>query len=616
MDKRRVRNLLDHAGNHEGIFRMKSVVHVTHEAVQKIGGIGAVLQGLLTSRTWSSRVDRDILVGPLFSTDGTAATRLGNNGEVLYSSMDGIVRHPFGHAFAEIERKFHVNIVYGRKVFFDSATGVKAFPEVLLLNVNHYDQARSNHFKFRLFEEFAIQSNKYEWIWDYEQYCRIAEPALEALHAVGCPEGPEPAVILSHEYMGMPTALAAHMLAPDRFRTIFYAHEVAPMRRIVEEHPGHDIAFYNALDYAHLHGLNVNEVFGPQDSFYKYPLVDAARHCDNILAVGDDVVRELRFMDRAFEQQSIDLAYNGVPAFAISLSEKLAARDRLRRYCLNLLGFEPDFVFTHVTRLVLSKGLWRDHRVMDHLEPLLRRDHKTAVLFVLSTETSARRFDDVLNMEAGYKWPVAHREGYPDLTGGEAAYYAGVQEFNARQRNGKIVYLNQFGFSRQTCGNRMPQEMDFMDIRKGSDVEFGQSIYEPFGIAQVEPISFGGICAFTELCGCAGFARRAAESKPVDNILQVDYTAAAQINRNSLTEILSIDRSARDGIEDSVAGQIAATLYSRLPTEERHFARLLQNGYELAQKMSWEVVARDYVLPGIDRAIQRRPVPTPAMVGR
>ena len=32
---------------------MKSVVHVTHEAVQKIGGIGAVLHGLLTSKAYS-----------------------------------------------------------------------------------------------------------------------------------------------------------------------------------------------------------------------------------------------------------------------------------------------------------------------------------------------------------------------------------------------------------------------------------------------------------------------------------------------------------------------------------------------------------------------------------
>ena len=39
----------------------------------------------------------------------------------------------------------------------------------------------------------------------------------------------------------------------------------------------------------------------------------------------------------------------------------------------------------------------------------------------------------------------------------------------------------------------MPADMEFLDIRRGSDLEFGQSIYEPFGIAQVEPLTYGAI---------------------------------------------------------------------------------------------------------------------------
>ena len=70
----------------------------------------------------------------------------------------------------------------------------------------------------------------------------------------------------------------------------------------------------------------------------------------------------------------------------------------------------------------------------------------------------------------------------------------------------------------------MPADMEFMDIRKGSDAEFGQSIYEPFGIAQVEPISFGGICVFTNVCGCAGFVDKAAGGKPTPNVIVADYT--------------------------------------------------------------------------------------------
>ena len=40
---------------------MQTVVHVTHEAIQKIGGIGAVLQGLLTSPVYLQEQVRQVL---------------------------------------------------------------------------------------------------------------------------------------------------------------------------------------------------------------------------------------------------------------------------------------------------------------------------------------------------------------------------------------------------------------------------------------------------------------------------------------------------------------------------------------------------------------------------
>ncbi len=591
---------------------MKTVVHVTHEAVQKIGGIGAVLHGLLTSKNYSQAVGRDILLGPLFSTDGPAESRL-HGGEVLYSSIDGITGHPYGAQFAEIERRYGVALVYGRKTFYEKLTGVTSNPEVLLVDVRHFNAQKIGELKFMLYEEYGIESQKYDHVWDYEQYLRLALPGLDALHAIGACVGSEPPVILSHEYMGMPTALAARSFHRGQFRTIFYAHEVATMRRLVEHHGGHDTMFYNVLEKAHKEGLNVEDVFGSQHDFYKHPLVEASRFCDNIFAVGDYVIKELRFLNEDFEDHPIDLAYNGVPSFKLTVAEKLASRNRLRQYCSNILGYMPDYVFTHVTRLVPSKALWRDIRVMEHMEKLLRAENKTAVLFVLSTETLGRSHQDVLNMEASYKWPVAHREGHPDLTGGEAAFYSGVQEFNARSRNSKITYINQFGFDRKTCGNRMPADMEFMDVRKGSDAEFGQSIYEPFGIAQVEPISFGGICVFTNVCGCAGFVRHATGGKPTPNIIEADYTVLKDLKvGREIADLRKIDKVQRDWVESCVAKEVAEELHKRLPTTEAQFSKLIDAGYELAHKMSWEAVARDYVLPGIVRALKR----TPAKVTR
>src|SRR5207248_281270 len=115
---------------------MQTVVHVTHEAIQKIGGIGAVLHGLLTSKVY-------------------------------------------------------------------------------------LEKAKIGQFKFDLWKNFAIDSSKYDSNnWDYEQWVRLAKPAVAALVALGAASSSEPCVMLSHEYMGMPTVLAAIMEGErNNFRT-------------------------------------------------------------------------------------------------------------------------------------------------------------------------------------------------------------------------------------------------------------------------------------------------------------------------------------------------------------------------------------------------------------
>jgi hypothetical protein len=373
------------------------------------------------------------------------------------------------------------------------------------------------------------------------------------------------------------------------------------MRRIVEGHPGHDTMFYNVLRTAMAAGHFVEDVFGDQSGYYKHSLVKAARFCDGIFAVGDYTLKEARFLGADFVTVDAQIAYNGVPCWKIDVAEKMRSRNKLRQYCKTLLKFEPDYVFSHVTRLVPSKGMWRDLRVLEHLEGHLRQRNETAVLFALSTEVPARRGDDIRRMEQSYRWPVVHREGLPDLSHGEATYYQGVQEFNAQSRNIKVIFINQFGFDQRVCGQRMPADMEFMDIRKGSDAEFGQSIYEPFGIAQVEPISFGGICVFSECCGCAGFVNKATGGQPTPNVIVADYT---DLPNKSLRpeQLLSIGQPQRDEIESMVAASVAADLFQRLPRTPAEFEQFIDRGHKLAEKMSWDAVARDYVVPGILRA--------------
>jgi hypothetical protein len=584
---------------------MSTVVHVTHEAIQKIGGIGAVLQGLLTSKVFLDHAPRNILVGPYWPNESHGDQRLGPAGEVLYSGMDGIFHTPLAGRLREIEHEFGVRLIYGRRRFTEKQGGVPSTAEVVLIDVSSFNEQKIGLFKFRLWQTFDIDSGRYQHVWDYEQYMRLAEPALAVLHAIGAAsQNPaDPAVILSHEYMGMPTVLAAILEGPgSNFRTVFHAHECATVRRIVEAAPGQDTMFYNVMKAAVAAGRSVDDTFGSQYDFYKHALIRATRFCDNIFAVGDYTLAEMRFLGNDFADAPAQLAYNGVPHWKLTLDEKNQSRQKLRDYCQTLLKFKPDHVFTHVTRLVPSKGLWRDLKVLEHVETLLRERNETAVLFTLSTEVPGRNIGDVRRMESEYHWPVVHREGGSDLSGGEAAFYAGVQEFNAQSRNIKVVFINQFGFDRTTCGDRMPAGMEFMDIRKGSDAEFGQSIYEPFGIAQVEPISFGGICVMTNVCGSAGLVDKITAGRGTPNVIIADYTKLP--TPLPVEKLIEIGKAQRQVVEESEGRRVAKELVDRLPRTPAEVQEFIDRGHELAAHMSWDAVCQKYIVPGLKTAVR------------
>ncbi|MHC5191222.1 MAG: hypothetical protein ACYSOP_03420, partial [Planctomycetota bacterium] len=152
------------------IRQKPTVVHVTHEAAGKIGGIGAVLEGMFTSSAYNDQVERTILVCPLFSTEGSVSNRLGEGGEVLYSSLDGLVRSNYHQHFRRIEDDFGVEIVYGRRQFTDPMNGLNSQPEILLIDVTRMEKGPIDDFKGGLFREFGIRSDRYEWLWDFEQW--------------------------------------------------------------------------------------------------------------------------------------------------------------------------------------------------------------------------------------------------------------------------------------------------------------------------------------------------------------------------------------------------------------------------------------------------------------
>jgi hypothetical protein len=592
----------------DDLAKFELVVHATHEAGLQVGGIGAALAGTLSCGAYLLGVQRTILVGPMNTRDDEEMERLvspGNKLKVEYSSYHGLDKldRRLSAALGKIEVSFNAHILYGRRDFG------RTQHEVILVDATEVQPEKLNSFKRRLYDRFGIHSDRYESDPEYSFYINAAEPSYLALKTLvgNSPSGER--FMIAHEFMGLPLLYSAMLHDPGTYHPLFYAHEAATIRPIVENSYGHDTMFYNTLRRARAQGLFLQDVFGDQSGYFKHALLQTISECDNILAVSDLVIEELRFLSPVLAQAHIDLVYNGLSATEITLEDKKASQARLGQYAVNLGLFDkpPDFVFTHVTRLVPSKALWRDMRVLKHLDGLLAARKKRAVFYVLATALPrGRRPRDVYAWEKEYGWPVVHRQNNGDLQHGEVDFYQLVVDLNAQAQAIRTVLVNQFGWNRELCGERMPADMTYDDIRWGTDLEFGQSIYEPFGISQVEPLSLGALCVVSNVCGSVGFIRQAAGSQLPDNLIVADYTTLPEgmaVGDHSATQVLGLPE--RNAVEALRAQQVAQEIVARLPTTQKARQRLLKRGYQLSQQMSWDAVVQKYLLPALVHAASK-----------
>lgn len=578
-----------------------TAAHITHEAAEKIGGIGTVLEGILTSPVYQKHVERSILIGPFAEhLQSEPHERLGRDSEVLYSSMDNIDTLKLKARLQPIEWAFDVKIIYGKRRFYVPGDDRTGEAEILLIDVFKINQDRLNQFKSRLFEVLGIDSTRYESAWDYEEYVRLAVPAYHALMTL-LETRQLPCLLFSHEFMGLPTAFKAIVDGDTRFRTIFHAHECATARRLVEGHPGHDTRFYNLLEYAQQNNLYVEDVFGDQSDALRHALISRAHLCDGIIAVGDFTAKEMHFLGRHFDHHRIDMVYNGVPAMEVSMSEKMASRAMLAEYSNTLLGYTPDILMTHVTRPVISKGMWRDVRVCHELSERFEQKGLTGALYLLTTGGGMRRPQDVRSMEKEYGWPRSHREEYPDLVGPEVNLNNMVEAFNAKHNNIQIVLVNQFGWSRQRIGSRLPVGMDFADFRRATDIEFGMATYEPFGISPLEPLASGALCLISTVCGCAGFVDYVTEGKGINNVIVADFEELGY--ELSKQDLLHFSQNERDYIESRVCAEVSDEIMKRLPIDDETRQQLLDSGQAVVKKMGWDAVLENKMIPMLKRVM-------------
>jgi glycosyltransferase involved in cell wall biosynthesis len=574
---------------------MATLIHLTHEACQKMGGIGAVLEGLLTSRSYQAAVDRTILIG---TADLPCRAPPDDLHTILYgpdSPASADLAPELAAAFGRIEEATGVRILYGHRAVFCPLETRRTEVELLVMDVRKALPGPINETKRRLWEAYGLQSDRFERDWGFEEWIRVAAPALEAAQAL-LGGDLNNAALISHEFMGLPTLLLARRQSPD-LRTIYWAHEVPTIRDMIEQRSEHRMIFDRALETNS--GLHSYETMLRDWGGYKHALVSRAHAAHHIFAVSDRIARELELLAPDFRRTPVDVVYNGLPVRPIDLETRLASRDILRRYAETVVGFRPDYVFTHVARPVASKAIERDLAVMEHLDDILADRGQTAVLLVLATDGGRRDRELVQHMEAEYGWPLNHHLGWPDLVKGEVPIGQAAEQYNGWARGSRVVLINQFGFNRQTCGDRMPEEATFQDLRQGSDAEFGQSAYEPFGIAQLETLAFGGISVISRACGCAQLLARVAGHRMPPNVLLANYGVPEGIPQEAMT-----GADCRR-IEHEVAARLARELADRLPKTRRDFADLLASGWKVAEKMSWQAVCKSYFVPALERCMGR-----------
>jgi len=118
-------------------------------------------------------------------------------------------------------------------------------------------------------------------------------------------------------------------------------------------------------------------------------------------------------------------------------------------------------------------------------------------------------------------------------------------------------------------------------------------------------LAYGGLCVISSISGCLGFIDELTDGNFPANVIVADYT---QLHKtcDSIKELLGIDQEQRDEIERRVSSQVAKEILDRLALNEDQTEKLMRDGWELAQQMSWDSVCQMYFLPALERAYHNR----------
>lgn len=595
------------------------LVHLSHEATRPLGGVGVVLQRLLESPACREAFPRTLLVNSLLMPCGqgsyeareSAERELEAQGEVLYSGLRRRNPPRLEQLLQPVEARYDVSLVYGRRQAGSTTAEVLLVDLTDVLRNYRVFMGSMPGFLRRLRESLGVELSvecrgerpaAYRLVsrlWrrtfgtrlgasglvnglyrlavrrgllrvppldcDGLEGVVLAEPVFEAVRALR--QG-LPCVVLAQEHRSLPLAYKALLEGGGWCHAVYYAGEVRTAKTLVEygDSPGQvasEQRFYQVLRQGLAQGLSMGEVFNVQ-SWLSYQILRHGHVCERVGAVGESVAQELRFMDRGYRERPLPVIPHGNRLIETSWEARLASRARVRRYLLDRLGLECRLLITRIARDDVCKALARDVTVCGSLEELLPPGRRPAVLLMVT----------------------AWSPGAPSAT--IRSLQARVAEHNGRRGALHIHLINQADW---------PRGLDFTreDLHRATDVALGQSMYESYGLAQLEPLSCGAVCVLSGVSG----ARFAVGEEEHPNLVVADYVTVEGEHpaERSIAQWKALSEAELRRLEERSAERVARRLAERLPPEEEGHRELLETGRRLAQRMEWEPLLREQLVP-------------------
>lgn len=582
----------------------KIAVHISWESITKLGGIGTVLENLIVSPDYQRSFSRTILLSPnypeAFGINCDPVAILAADGEIFYSARHNIDVSGYGAKLQPIETRYNVSILYGKRRFAVAGNAL-AEAEILMVdlsklfrelqgNIGRWE-AFTDQLKHRLGVSAEIRLTGGYLDYDYYYGLILAEPAFEIL-SVLLQRKDFKCFLKAHNVLGLPTLYKA-MLDGDNndFCTVFHADECISARYWIEMEDGSDTKFYNILRRCRGNRKYLEDIYGDMSFHGQHRLLAGAYHCDRIVTPSDTAAEELRFLNEKFTQRQINVSYHGIPYIPITLAEKLSYRELLQDYSECLVNYRPDILMSHVARPIQCKGLWRDFAVCHVLDQIFAEKSIKGILYIISSNHGSRSPQNIRQMENDYHWPKYHLPGFPDLQGEEYSIYERSEKFNVKHDNLKIILVNSFDWP---SGHSYSKGITRTQFRMAVDVEFGMSMYDAYGISQLEPLSYGAICVVSSACGVAKAIENISGRRREENIIIADYIKPGE--DMTMEQLLGLSNGEQNKIETQVAFDIADKLVQRLPGTDFERAKLIASGQDLAQRMSWDKLIKDHLL--------------------